>query len=230
MKKKIINNKQIIQSIEEDLVSYYEGGCSKEDDVLMDYLITQRKYLLNDLFEPNAENYRLLGEFNEALKDIVLKSYKQSRELYFNTKKTLEDSASNLNFEGVECKIFLGKDRQYPTNHPIQGERAESMWDVLSEEAYNNIYSHSGCCLGFNGYSGEQDEMTELEVLGLENGLDCWNEGLDREWSHNLHLHQHFHNLYDHMSFSIYDFIYVRDFYVEFHLEFNNNASNMKLG
>lgn len=77
----------------------------------MDYLITQRKYLLNDLFEPNAENYRLLGEFNEALKDVVLKSYKQSRELYFNTKKTLEDNASNLNFEGVECKIFLGKER-----------------------------------------------------------------------------------------------------------------------
>jgi len=228
MKKKIIDSKQIIQSIEEDIVSYYEGVCSREDDVLMDYLITQRKYLLNRLFEPTDENYRLLGEFNEALKDVVLKSYKQSRELYFNTKKMLEDSGSDLGFERVECQIFLGKDRQYPENHPIQGEQAERMWEILSEESYNSIYSQMGCCLGFNGYSGEQDEMTELEVLGLENEDDCWNEGLDREWSHDLHLHQHFHNLYDHMNFSIYDFIYVRDFYVEYHLEFDNNASNMK--
>ena len=50
------------------------------------------------------------------------------------------------------------------------------------------------------------------------------NEGLDREWSYDLHLHQHFNNLYDHTSFSIFDFIYVRDFYTKFELKFNQNT------
>ena len=49
-------------------------------------------------------------------------------------------------------------------------------------------------------------------------------KGLDREWSYDLHLHQHFHNLYDHTNFSIFDFIYVRDFYTEFELKFNQNT------
>lgn len=219
-----LDSKQIIQVIEEDILSYYNAPYRRGEESLLEYLIMQRQYLLNDLFEPTDENYRLLGEFNEALKGVVLKSYKQSRELYFNTKKMLEGSEACLDFEGVECRIFLGENRQYPQNHPIQGERVEGVWDILSDEAFNDIYCQSGCCLGFNGYHGEQDEMTELEVLGLENEDDCWNEGLDREWSHDLHLHQHFHNLYDHMNFSIYDFIYVRDFYVEYHLEFNGNT------
>ena len=218
------DSKQIIQSIEEDIVSYYDAPYRRGDEALLEHLIMQRQHLLNNLFEPTAENYRLLGEFNETLKDVVLKSYKQSRELYFNTKKMIEESGCNLNFEGVECRIFLGEDRQYPKNHPIQGERVEGVWGILSDENFNDIYCQMGCCLGFSDYNGEQDEMTELEVLGLENEDDCWNEGLDREWSHDLHLHRHFHNLYDHMNFSIFDFIYVRDFYVEYHLEFNGNT------
>lgn len=223
--KMMIDSTHIIQSIEEDIVSYYDTPYSDDEKELLKYLIMQRQHLLNDLFEPTEENYRLLGEFNEALKDVVLKSYKQSREMYFNTKKMIKGSSCNLNFEGVECRIFLGEDRQYPKNHPIQGERVEGVWDILSDETFNDIYCQMGCCLGFSGYKGEQDEMTELEILGLENKDDCWNEGLDREWSRDLHLHQHFHNLYDHMNFSIYDFIYVRDFYVEYHLEFNGNTS-----
>lgn len=70
--------------------------------------------LLNQLFKPTAENYQLLKEFNETLKEVVIKNYQQSRELYYNTKKMLADSGSSLLFEGVKCKIFLGKDRQDP--------------------------------------------------------------------------------------------------------------------
>ena len=38
--------------------------------------------LLNQLFKPTDENYHLLKEFNETLKEVVIKNYQQSRELY----------------------------------------------------------------------------------------------------------------------------------------------------
>ena len=153
--------------------------------------------LLNQLFKPTAENYQLLKEFNETLKEVVIKNYHQSRELYYNTKKMLADSGSSLQFEGVKCKIFLGKDRQYSKNNPFRGEESEMIWEILNDESYNDIYCKYGCCMSFDGYHGEEDDKTEMELMGLQDADNCWNEGLDREWSYDLHLHQHFHNLYD---------------------------------
>ena len=153
--------------------------------------------LLNQLFKPTDENYQLLKEFNETLKEVVIKSYQQSRELYYNTKKMLADSGSSLQFEGVECKIFLGEDRQYSRSNPFQGEDSEMIWEILNDESYNDIYCKYGCCMSFDGYHGEEDDKTEMELMGLQDADNCWNEGLDREWSYDLHLHQHFHNLYD---------------------------------
>ena len=91
----------------------------------MEGLIFNRRMLLNQLFKPTDENYQLLKEFNETLKEVVIKNYQQSRELFYNTKKMLADSGSSLLFEGVECKIFLGKDRQYSKSNPFQGEESE---------------------------------------------------------------------------------------------------------
>jgi len=116
--------------------------------------------LLNQLFKPTDENYRLLKEFNETLKEVVIKNYQQSRELYYNTKKMLEDSGSSLQFEGVECKIFLGKDRQYSKSNPFQGEESEMIWEILNDESYNDIYCKYGCCMSFDGYHGENGVTT----------------------------------------------------------------------
>lgn len=221
MKKTI---KRKIKKIESLLLTYYEKPQLITCDEKMETLIFNRRMLLNQLFKPTDENYRLLKEFNETLKEVVIKNYQQNRELYYNTKKMLEDSGSSLHFEGVECKIFLGKDRQYSKNNPIRRKESEMIWEILNDESYNDIYCKYGCCISFDGYHGEEDDKTEMELMGLQDADDCWNEGLDREWSYDLHLHQHFHNLYDHTSFSIFDFIYVRDFYTKFELKFNQNT------
>ena len=213
-----------IDKTESSLLTYYKNPQLKARDDKMEALIFNRRMLLNQLFKPTDENYQLLKEFNETLKEVVIKNYQQSKELYYNTKKMLEDSGSSLQFEGVECKIFLGKDRQYSKNNLFQGDDSEMIWEILNDEGYNDIYCKYGCCMSFDGYHGEEDDKTEMELMGMQDGDDCWNEGLDREWSHDLHLQQHFHNLYDHTSFSIFDFIYVRDFYTEFELKFNQNT------
>ena len=52
--------------------------------------------------------------------------------------------------------------------------------------------------------------------------MDCpppnWNEGLDPELTKELQLISQFHNLFQHMSFAITDFIYVRKFKTEINI------------
>ena len=93
----------------------------------------------------------------------------------------LADSGSSLQFGGVECKIFLGKDREYSKSNPFQGEESEIIWEILNDESYNDIYCKYGCCMSFDGYHGEEDDKSEMELMGMQDADDCWNEGLDRE-------------------------------------------------
>ena len=58
----------------------------------------------------------------------------------------------------------------------------------------------------------------------MEDSNDNWNEGLDREWSKDLHLIHPFHNLYDLCYFSLFDLIYVREFNLEVHIEFDDKV------
>ena len=97
MKKTI---KRKINKIESLLLTYYEKPQLITCDEKMETLIFNRRILLNQLFKPTAENYQLLKEFNEKLKEVVIKNHQQSRELYYNTKKMLADSESSLQFEG----------------------------------------------------------------------------------------------------------------------------------
>ena len=94
------NLKERINKIESSLLTYYENPQLKARDEKMETLIFNRRMLLNQLFKPTDENYRLLKEFNETLKEVVIKNYQQSRELYYNTKNMLADSGSSLQFEG----------------------------------------------------------------------------------------------------------------------------------
>ena len=118
-------NKRELYRIETYLLNYYENPQLKARDEKMETLIFNRRIFLNQLFKPTDENYQLLKEFNETLKEVVIKNYQQSKELYYNTMKMLADSGSSLLSEGVECKIFLGKDRQYSKNNPFRGEESE---------------------------------------------------------------------------------------------------------
>ena len=89
-----------INKTELSLLTYYENPQLKARDEKMETLIFNRRMLLNQLFKPTDENYQLLKEFNETLKEVVIKNYQQSKELYYNTKKMLADSGSSLQFEG----------------------------------------------------------------------------------------------------------------------------------
>ena len=68
---KTVKNK--INKTESSLLTYYENPQLKARDEKMDNLIFNRRMLLNQLFKPTDENYQLLKEFNETLKEVVIK-------------------------------------------------------------------------------------------------------------------------------------------------------------
>ena len=75
-----------------------------------------QKRMRNYLYKDNSARIYMLFEFYRT----AIKNYQQSKELYYNTKKMLADSGSSLLFWGVECKIFLGKNKQYSNSNPFK--------------------------------------------------------------------------------------------------------------
>lgn len=113
---------------------------------------------------------------------------------------------------------------EYPKNHPIQTYRAKAIWCVLNGtwDDYIPLYS-DGVDGGFRLY-GDEEPPSEIQFLYYEEDLDNWNEGLDREMTKDMHLTRVFHNLYDHMEFSIFDLLWVRDFNIEVSVEVDSSS------
>lgn len=63
------------------------------------------------------------------------------------------------------------------------------------------------------GPKGNMTSHENLEAwLGMADENDNWNEGLNYEWSKDMHLVYPFHNLYDNRHFSLYNLVYVSEF------------------
>ena len=119
--------------------------------------------------------------------------------------------------------MFLGF--AYPQQHPIQDDKARTFWEILTQGCYYPLYD-SGCTWSLR--VNEQHPIAECYDsqegwLGFSSGIDNWNEGLDREWSKDMHLIYPFHNLYEHLGFSLYDLIYVDTFNIEVNLKFEDD-------
>ena len=129
----------------------------------------------------------------------------------FNKTKAIYEGMMKL-YDGigdleVEGKLKLGY--TYPTAHPVQTERAETMWEVMTQGGYDRIYSTDGCSWSLkwdqNGIMSAHESLEAWLGMADENGN--WNEGLDYEWSKDMHLVYPFHNLYDNRHFSLYDLV-----------------------
>ena len=211
-----------IVMLEEEIARINEyNRYSDEEKYLMEYLLEERSSVLKRLNVDDDEMKQLLIEFNDALRNACTKLHRQTMAVY---QECLHHKDYPEDFE-VEGKIFL--DYKYPALHPIQTETAKQVWESLACEGFCKLYD-DGCAwpLRFSReYTPEYSGYETLENwFGMENENDNWNEGLDREWSKDLHLIHPFHNLYDHCYFSLYDLICVREFNLEVHVEFDDNV------
>ena len=186
---------------------YREG---KDAKLAVQHLLSVRKRILNGMFEWTDENFMLLSEFNNAL----VHAQCEMRERLSRLSESINETGlENMEFKG---KVFLSY--KYSEIHPVQSIRAKKMWNVLNgsydkfmplyEDGVNSIY-----------FTGQETIPSETEAVYLSEETENWNEGLDREKTKDMKLCYAFHNLYAHTTFSIFDLLWVRDFYIDINVE-----------
>ena len=167
------------------------------------------------MFVLDEQNKQLLAEFNEAMKQQLIEMRKRAIDLYNSVYKP--DMGGTVEVEG---KCFMGY--EYSKIHPVQSMRAKKMWAVLngSLDDYIFLYCEDGVnSFYINNYDPKIE--SENELLYLNEELDNWNEGLDRDMTKDMHITYAFHDLFSHLDFSIYDLLWVRDFNIEIHVEYD---------
>ena len=215
-----IFNSTAVRSIEEQILSLYHETernhwHDDENKKAIRSLLEVRIRILNSMFVLDEQNTQLLAEFNEAMKQQLIEMRKRVIDLY--NKVYQPDMDGRIEVEG---KCFMGY--EYSKIHPVQSMRAKKMWAVLNAtlDDYIFLYSEDGVHKFFMSSYGADIE-SENEFLYLNEELDNWNEGLDREMTADMHLTYAFHNLFSHLDFSIYDLLWVRDFNIEIHVEYD---------
>ena len=215
-----IFNSTAVRSIEEQILSLYHETESNhwhddENKKAIRSLLEVRRRILNSMFVLDEQNKQLLAEFNEAMKQQLIEMRKRTIDLY--NKVSQPDMDGRIEVEG---KCFMGY--EYSKIHPVQSMRAKKMWAVLNAtlDDYIFLYSEDGVHKYFMSSYGPDIE-SENEFLYLNEELDNWNEGLDREMTQDMHLTYAFHNLFSHLDFSIFDLLWVRDFNIEIHVEYD---------
>lgn len=215
-----IFNSTAVRSIEEQILSLYHETernhwHDEENKKAIRSLLEVRRRILNSMFVLDEQNKQLLADFNEAMKQQLIEMRKRTIDLYSKVSQPDMDGCVE-----VEGKCFMGY--EYSKIHPVQSMRAKKMWAVLNAtlDDYIFLYSEDGVHKFFMSSFGPDIE-SENEFLYLNEELDNWNEGLDREKTADMHLTYAFHNLFTHLDFSIYDLLWVRDFNIEIHVEYD---------
>lgn len=215
-----IFNSTAVRSIEEQILGlYYEieehRSTNDKNKKAIRSLLEVRKRVLNSMFVLDEQNKQLMAEFNEAMKQQLIEMRKRTIDLY--NKVSQPDMDGRIEVEG---KCFMGY--EYSKIHPVQSMRAKKMWAVLNAtlDDYIFLYSEDGVHKFYVSGVGANIE-SENEFLYLNEELDNWNEELDREMTADMHLTYAFHNLFSHLDFSIYDLLWVRDFNIEIHVEYD---------
>ena len=177
------------------------------------HLMKVRKRLLDEMFELDEHYKQLLYDFNEAMESQLL----VMRNRAFETMKVIAPiAASDNNDLTVTGKCFLAY--EYSKIHPVQSARARKMWDMLNGtvDGFAPLYDDEVCNFRVQWQDGAISCVSENQLLYLDEELDNWNEGLDREKTKDMHLTHAFHDLWEHVGiFSIFDLLWVRDFNIE---------------
>lgn len=223
-----IFNHSSIKKIESDILDLYQESerrhfrydSYQQISFAIKRLLKIRKNLLDEGFILNEASKQLLKEFNDALKNQLEEMWQRTIAL---EKKVID--LNTLPDPMATGKCFLGYN--YSKIHPVQTIRAKKMWAMLNgsldhfEPLYNDGVANS--FIVQSSINGLEYQSCN-QMLYLEEEPDNWNEGLDPELTKDLHLIYPFHNLWEHMYFSIFDLLWVRDFDIELSIEIDYSS------
>ena len=202
-----------IESIEAELCDLHlqldrHGYCdNKGEKEAIKRLLAVRKRLLDREFVMDAHYKQLLNDLNKAMTEQLL----QMRRTVISTYNAVKQVAADHDITAIG-KCFMAY--QFSPLHPNQSKREKGIWNILcgAYDEFVPLYQ-DGIILGGWEYSGGGPE-SENQMLYLSEQTDNWNEGLDQDMTADMHLIYPFHNLYEHICFSIFDLLWVRDFNV----------------
>ena len=150
--------------------------------------------------------------FNDALTDALKEMYDRAHLAW----KALQGNDAFSGEVELTAKCFLGYD--YPELHPVQSDDRQELWDALCDSGWNPLYEDGVTITAALTLPRDLEESFDSLT-----GMDCpplnWNEGLDQELTKDLHLISPFHHLFDNTMCALTDFIYVRKFEMEIHIE-----------
>lgn len=209
-----------IKTIEEEIIRIESGFREHIDNdsekvAVIKELLRVRKELLNQQFIMNADYAKLLAEFNEALRLQLIELKNQMVRAYDAVK------ASGINGE-IESRGECWLGYRYSQIHPVQTIRAKKIWEILNgtRDKYVDMYDEG--VFGIDGiYRGTEYDRKHL-FDGLEPDGFNHNHYLEGEFTDNMHIILPTHFLYDDMSFSLFDLLWVRDFTSRVHVEVDN--------
>ena len=197
-----------IKLIEKEILQKYDNTSNYPD---CDCLLTLRKEMINSrVLEHQEELLPHIVAFNDALVDALRDMYHRAT-LVWND---IKDKAYGDNV-ALEARCFLGHD--YPKLHPVQGTDRQDLWCALCDSGWNQLY-HDGVTLSYLRFTADSTPGFD-SLTGWNSPPPNWNEGLDPELTKDLHLTIAFHHLFHHTKFAITDFIFVRNFETEIHIE-----------
>lgn len=211
-------NDTFLRKLEKEILFAFDCNCGVFDDYThYGCLLELRKNILNDQALMRKNQEKLLPHiiaFNDALRDALKHMYERTHDLY------RQMSAIQPNIE-LEAKCFLSN--RYPSLHPFQKNNRQELWEALSDTGWNPLYE-SGVT---NSLLLPHDiDMSFDEFIGMKCDLPNWNERLDQKLTKDLHLINAFHNLFDHTNFALTDFIFCREFDLEYSINYTEKATH----
>ena len=213
--RRVFENPQVV-AIEKAIVEEYHRNLLPGET--LQQLLRERWLLLREFNRYDSETAKLLIGLNQALTKALSTLYEKTLILYHEY-MTRDDYCGEFEIT-AKCKLGY----QYPKGHPVQSERAETIWEILTQ-GYVPLYDDDGCSRRIM-MRKNLSPPSLVELLYLSEELNNWNiESLDREWSQDMNLIHPFHNLYTHMPFSLFDLIYVRDFNLETNLTLDSDLT-----
>ena len=197
-------------------VMYMYAKCDYHN---CEFLLSLRREMINNkVLKYQEEILPDIIAFNDALQEALKEMYDRAHHIW-NSIKDNKDFGDDME---LTAKCFLSY--EYPELHPIQGEEREEFWAALCDSSWNRPYD--------DGVTYELKFPRHInDSFDHFIGMDCpppnWNEGLDKVLTKDLHLIYPFHNLFEHQSFAITDFIYVRKFETEINIKINKKTTKV---
>ena len=159
---------------------------------------------------------------NSNFIDRIRLPFRKEKELYSSLYRVLGFYPRNIQLY-KQALMHKSVKKRNEKGRPLNNERLEFLGDAILDAVVGDIV--------FRHFEGKREGfLTNARSKLVQIGMDCkpdnWNERLDQKLTKDLHLINAFHNLLDHTNFALTDFIFCREFDLEYSINYTEKATH----